>query len=471
MGLSDLISSNTNAEDQSLSEKSPASGQDSEPATQDQTPERLSEYEKLAAAQSWEELSALCEKNLSLPGQDEALLERCEARIWWIRSQFATQSVPASILAAPLDSVSKLIVEKWQNEVAQEERDKLFRMCLAAGSILSEVAARLRKDGDSVLGLSFLERAFRLDRRYSHDLKETAQEELAKISPHTLTSPSVSGFAQYLEKLLAELQIFQTQIAEPGKQARPKPDEPEAGPRKSHGSTTAAPQAAGSPTRSRTRQVALVGVIGGLAIALLYSAAAGTRPSVSSLHFQFVGLPEAAAAAAPSAERIEKLSTLDALFYDIQRAAPGPADQRQLQGPENEVRRAAAQGEKETVNTTSPVEGPEISSAAAGGPGAGQSPSSAKPPEPRFADASGQQAPSLALAPTFETFPRARKYSIIAPTRVMLRPSIVGQPVEQLASGAEISVEGKEGYWLKIRSKQGRVGYVLAQDATPTQDW
>jgi len=51
----------------------------------------------------------------------------------------------------------------------------------------------------------------------------------------------------------------------------------------------------------------------------------------------------------------------------------------------------------------------------------------------------------------------------------MAKPSYTSPVRAELKKGSTVSVEEDMTIWLKIRSKQGQVGFILAQDAVPTR--
>lgn len=53
----------------------------------------------------------------------------------------------------------------------------------------------------------------------------------------------------------------------------------------------------------------------------------------------------------------------------------------------------------------------------------------------------------------------------------MPSPSLKSASLDEIPSGTEVLAEAKEGYWLKIRSKEGKIGYVFAQDLERLPEW
>ena len=57
-------------------------------------------------------------------------------------------------------------------------------------------------------------------------------------------------------------------------------------------------------------------------------------------------------------------------------------------------------------------------------------------------------------------------YVIIARTKIMEEPSYWAGNLGDLYEGDKVAVDDNLGKWLKIHTRKGRVGYILAQDAT-----
>jgi len=66
-----------------------------------------------------------------------------------------------------------------------------------------------------------------------------------------------------------------------------------------------------------------------------------------------------------------------------------------------------------------------------------------------------------------ETFKQGKLYRVIAKTRVLSSPSYFAVTMAFLDQGARVEVVEKTGEWLKLRSKMGQSGYILAQDTEP----
>jgi hypothetical protein len=69
-----------------------------------------------------------------------------------------------------------------------------------------------------------------------------------------------------------------------------------------------------------------------------------------------------------------------------------------------------------------------------------------------------------------EGFELQKTYRVLEKTSVLSAPSYGGRVVGQLERGDRVLVEGKLGRWLRLRSKKGRGGYVIAADVEEVPD-
>ena len=162
-------------------------------------------FEKLRDDGSWEELSDICEKRLS-----ESRNEDHEARLWWIRSQLELGSVPATILAAPLDSATRALVDP--DHESQKEIEPL------AGELLYQLANCLRDKGDPSIVVTFLERSYKLTGEHAEDLAEVIDAEVQR-----LTKESRRKKNKELPERIAALTALRDEIKNPDKQEK-KPE-------------------------------------------------------------------------------------------------------------------------------------------------------------------------------------------------------------------------------------------------------
>jgi hypothetical protein len=117
---------------------------------------------------------------------------------------------------------------------------------------------------------------------------------------------------------------------------------------------------------------------------------------------------------------------------------------------------------KDSVDTAGPVEGAEFRERI-----------ERAPPERQARNRQEiQGGPPHAVLPgaSQEGFEQHRTYRVLSKTSVLSAPSYGGRVVGQLERGDRVLVEGKLGRWLRLRSKKGRGGYVIAADVEEVPD-
>lgn len=412
------------------------------------------EYVQLAEKKAWAELARLCESQLPPGAPPEDMLRLIEPRLWWIRSQLMLGVVPKSILAAPLDAASRLLMEAC----LKGQREDLQRLKPVAAGLLAEMSAALQRNGDISLALSFLERAYRLDSSYQSSLKEFVHAALE--AEKSGSQPEGILLRDQLERLKVELEGCQSSLVQ---------------------STGRKIDCLAVPSLETGRWYRMRLYVGALAVVValaflvliwregaeLFSSndprswsALWNRPAEPS--FAMLGSSRLASPLGLEVERTTRISRLDTLFYDLQRPRPTPKGNTPTSVREAPPRPSA----KEKVNTSSPVEAPDMA--------AKDSPAHGRLSDNRVAEAGEEPlalAGRVASAPSFEDFKRPKLYAVLVATRVMSEPSLRAEALAELKPGDEIMVEGRHGYWLVIRSKQGKTAYILAQDAVPAREW
>jgi hypothetical protein len=115
---------------------------------------------------------------------------------------------------------------------------------------------------------------------------------------------------------------------------------------------------------------------------------------------------------------------------------------------------------KERVNTSGPREGAEFRERVERRRG-----------EERGDSRMSREAPRAALPPDRgRVFSNERTYSVVEGTAVLSAPSFGGEEIGHLERGDRVLVEGKLGRWLRLRSRRGKGGYVLAEDVEEIPD-
>ena len=476
LGLTGLINPEADANSPSSEAESsvPANSDSNEdPATRLPRDEK-NEYEKLAVTANWAELATLCEQRLSDHEAAPFSIEDDELRVWWIKSQIASGSVPMAIIAAPLDSLTRGLCDKI---AAQGKPDtKGQKICSIAASLLMDVAAAMCRAPDAESPLEFIERAYRLDPAYASELRSLVQKAIAKLPEDVRLSPD-SPRMQRLLKLSTELavpalscrpaqsvtKITPAEERAPVEKAMPQPPQ-----RQEVQQAPLLPPPAVQP-RSLNRFLMPGAVVVLVLIVILKLAYSFFAPEAELAGNAMLGMlrdDRSAAVMAPQIERIAGMSQLDAVFYDIQHSPPRNQSAKNYDSPRQPDASASTSTgtrTRESVNTSSPVEPPEVAERTSGRRGSPSSQQSAGRAEPDKADS-----PSSGS----EDFSSARLYEVIAPTSVMSEPSIRGEILADLKTGDKLMVEGKEGYWLRVRSrKDSKPGYVLGQDAVPEKSW
>lgn len=415
----------------------------------------------LAQELKWEEVKLLAEKQLSTSGEKQTVPE-IEARLWWIKSQLASGSVPTSILSAPLDSASARILEIQRTSSGSKVPEALTGFC---GVLLQQLGELLFTNGERGLALSFFERAYRLDPTTGANLARHLKDEILKLRENPAAKHDLKLKAKLLklEQGLKELEASNVDV-----DAATVPE-----------SRTAAQVGAETFHAPRSRPVPW----GALALmsALLIVSAWGWRSGL--LHAYLSSQDPAVATSAlivrvdpllvmPEMQRVSGVSNLDALYYDIDAGKPR-ADGK----PQKEDRAVAppvgaavpavervsesvgsSQG-KVTVNTSGPVEGPEFRDLKDE-----KEDLSLRRSQELFGGGTGRR-DDAPQGFEVEKFDADKLYVVIAKTNVMARPSYQTAALAELQTGDKVLVESKLGPWLKLRSKHGQSGYILAQDA------
>jgi hypothetical protein len=482
LGLSALLDSSAKAPPAALAPRA-----SEEPPTPEvhSTPEPLSEFEELVEGGQWKALSQRCDKLLPPQVSADERLELLETRFWWARSQQQLEAVPLSILAAPLEDIARKLHSALELLHPLAPGQRLFRLKAEVASTLAEVAAVLTKQGEreigerlAQLGSSF--RGVRLKEPEGHRPMPQAETPQAPATVrHEIPDRRPPRGLDSRERLRSGFQ--------------PAPE-------------LAQSQSGGfSPTNSRpsSRRFVLLALLGVAVASVLVFKTPNEDAILPSLGKTFLGgeeeqvltkKPLRDGITAPELRVSEpKLVTgvnqLDSILEDIKNDRSQLADLKQrppagLESsnsrppstvsstePTSETGLGAAtgspsgvqgRGQKERIDMTGPREPANF-------PGAGRQGSGVSGPDLRRPD-DVRRGPSSrpsgsAERPGFEDFKRPRTYRTLIETDVMSHPTIRGRVLDTLPGNVEVLVEGREGYWLRVRSQKGNVGYILAQDA------
>lgn len=157
----------------------------------DKKSEIYSECSRLALERKWDELSVYTENvTQTAKGQDLYF-----ARLWWIIAQIETNSMPFGILAGPLDTVSKEVIER-KNELSKD------LISLTEGTLI-KVAKRLF-DTDTDIANLFYERAINLNPKYTSEYIDILKKELDDLSLAPQTKVNIEKIS-FLKSKIATL--------------------------------------------------------------------------------------------------------------------------------------------------------------------------------------------------------------------------------------------------------------------------
>lgn len=429
-----------------------ASPREAAPGAASTTPTRrvppLSEYGSLAARGEWGTLLSLTERQTSGGGHGELA-----PRFWWVRASVALGSVPLTILAAPLETVTREIAETAKRAGAGGDRELIG----AAGELLIEVSEQLSSKGDHATALSFAERAFRLDPGARGNLIRIVTGILGLPEPSPRRDPAGVRLRARCRALSEELGVSpalestpaaRAEIVSPSDSVGLRPERSKGGPR-------------GNDISVRPLIIVLLAAVVGAAAMRFLSGAVPDAGGETTIALVAADLrPELMA---PSIERLTGLSQLDAIFYDID----GGGERRAALLREARAPTAAPtpprSGSKDIVDTQGPVEPVDVVQAL-------RAPRERPEddvgeilfgaPKPRFPSAQRGEPKPLPV----DRFTAEREFVVMTGTRVLTRPSLTGRAVAELRSGDRVRAEEMVGDWLKIRSRNGQVGYILSQD-------
>ncbi len=405
-----------------------------------------SEFDLLADERRWTEITRRVESRLENKSD-------IEARLWWVRGHLGAFSMPVSFLAAPLESLCRDI----------------------QGTQLTPELTAL--------------------------LKETALLTLGRLE-----DVGEKGLAVELRRVVESVGIRQTRGAG-GRQRvgtssfrsleSQSPISETKAMRSIESTTTDSPPKLG---RHRWVWTSVCVVVVAVLLYLDHLFPHLRSPTQGVASESFIEAPREVELSRPIQERREPGGRLGALFYSLE----GNGDKSSMQPPGGGLQAGAPQSEeakvasggapasdkprdvtpssaqpvpsearvKESVNTEGPVEGPEFKDRVSRGVSGGSAPRRIESPPEELSRREGapreelQGGPPRAVLPADGPpgFENQRTYRVLEGTSVLSAPSFGGRVIGHLERGDRVLVEGKLGRWLRLRSKKGRGGYVLAVD-------
>ena len=389
-----------------------------------------SPYKELADQRKWVELVASLEPALSNGSTPEA-------QLWWVRAHLGALSMPASLLIAPFEA---LLRDLKGSELSSE-----------LGSILKET------------GLLMLQRIQQVG-----DSAQIAALRRALIENGLLEATSKHNHRSSWQ-VLPEQNEDKSALSDLSNQVAPQV------------SSQSSPLAIKRAPRINKRTAISVGVVALLLLLLLLLAPhfLYLTASTEAAYESFVHEPGIAEQVIPAPEGQNHLGSLSALYYSIKEqeeqaekisaslveAEPTSSPtQFPTTNPSDPSVQEGAQSiqvakRKEQINTRGPIEGEQYRSARSV---ERERPQNIGEPPIRDRDSSRRT--------PFERDSNGKLYRATARANVLSAPSYRGRVLGRLEPGDRLLVEGRLGSWMRLRSRQGREGYVLAQSVEEIQE-
>ncbi len=430
--------------------------------------------EMLVLDKNWLELEVEAEKEMSAAKGGA----RTAATIWWALANLELGKIPVSVLIPPVDKASADI-----ERFTAISSGALVEPVLSSPLLRKECAAvllRMAKRSISSLGEAsapdFLRRAAALNNELSSEIKGVLEREVDRLQKMT-------GRKDLREARIKSLQSIVSGLSSSSSSAM-KPSRKDGVAQNGFGVRESAKSDLKNDLRIEPKQkkstksvflalcMALI-IAGGFFIhhyGLLTSSVASAKGEAELM--QYSSKPESTY---PKIERFQSIDNLEVLLAKVNSlAVPNSQTRSPALGRHNNAvitsEPASPQVEmgelvpsnrkardikntKEIVDTSGPLEGTQFyerEMRQVGTPG-GDSVFGSAPP------GVGGLMPNSAGGP--------KVYRVLTFTRVYMKASFFSQNIANLDSGARVEVVERFGEWLKIRSKGGQVGFMLAQDA------
>lgn len=379
-----------------------------------------SEFDALADERNWTEIVKRVELRIVDPND-------LEARLWWIRGHLGAFSLPVAFLAAPMETVCR-----W-----------------ARGRPLPDALTTLMRE----TGMIVLER-----------LQEVGERDLAHSLRASLRSVGIvepKGPRGRARRATSSFRSVEFQGLSP-----------------SHTTT----ESVGSTEVRQGKGMAILLLVIGLLAVVSFTQREGIESALfpellGRAHEDFARDQFALDQMIPTSQRRDPGSRLGAVFYSFE-AAPSGSDAtgRAAQGSgvgasDDKSTRGSSSGQSggdggetpsdapdqhDSVNVKGPIEGEEFRNGIGKRGGA-----QADDPRPPL-----EGGPPAAVLPEADTpgFEVERIYRVLGHTDILSAPSFGGRPIGTLEYGDRVLGNGRLGRWIRLRSRQGRGGYVLAED-------
>jgi hypothetical protein len=426
-------------------------------------------FEDLAEARQWSELAKFAESHMSNSRGSANVL----ATIWWGLAQLELGSIPASVLTSPIQRASAE-VERFSIMAS----GNLVEPALTSSRVKKETAGlllRLAKRNvasvSDTIAPEFFRRAANLDKTLAVEVCSVMEREIDRLNKMTGRKGLREARIRDLKAICADL--TNSQSAKPTTENSIRitaPNETDDKLRVVNADTAVGIQAAKKSRTSLVTTLVFLIIVLGLSIRYLwFEFITGKTPFLGHGAASLVEYDFKTDASIPSISRLASVDNLEVLLAKVNSMAitsastntsralgrqPGkpiaPVEMGGLLENEPPANRSGVKLEK--VDTSGPIEGTvfyqrEMRGAAESGD-----------------SVFGSQPPGVGgFLPNTGNGPRV--YRVLTFTRVYSKASFFSQTIANLDSGARVEVVERFGEWLKIRSKSGQIGFMLAQDA------
>ncbi len=428
----------------------------------------LPTYETLADNKNWSEIAVLAEKEMgTAKGSDLHV-----STIWWAISQLELGGVPPSILAPSVDKATAEI-ERFANTSSGalvEPKLSSPRLKKECSNLLLRLSRRLINILSDKHPIIFLQRATKLDSITKPEVILIVEKEIDRLKKMT-------GRKQLRDSRLLELESIKSAIQSSCDLHNDIP-------------VTTLPEGSTSQVRAKILPIKANRAQGLSNSKILISLILLVLVAVSGLYFlnqakvitasaQLSSELPAPLPIVPEEVRLKSIRNIDALLLEVNSNSVGAISSDSIvKNPsvaatsspmqpervlEDRLTQSKTTSGKEKIDTSGPIEGTPFyerenresisdSNNVFGTP----------PPGVGGLDESNR-------SPAKQKFPGGRLFRVISATKVMSQASYVSSTIAHLQAGARVEVTEKAGQWLKIRSRMGQGGYILAQDAEALQ--
>jgi hypothetical protein len=448
------------------------------------------EYTLLSEEGAWTRIAALCDER-SLGEEDPYI------RLWWIHAQLEIGEVPLSILAAPLDSLSRALADDVKrlkrlvdNDSAILERLEQMRpLCHKAAMLLRRLGIAFlpgAESQDPPLATTFFERAFRLDGKQGESALDAVERERAALVasqeiPSELDRAVRLTDLKNIEEDLKQSGVQKSQQETITLHAIEDPQDKDTERSSDKLQSTEAKQNVQQATQKNTRfRLSVIAASVLVLVTVLWFLPSLLEDPAVELPVAKLS-PEAPGHVLTPLKRVDGVSTLDSVMYQVTtRPSPLATPYEGAAMPQAAPQQQPAAQPKrplDIVDTSGPIERsippPEDDSdrssvapadwgMSRGGPISGDR--TMRPLPTPSLDETRSRAPGEQF---IERYKNGKEFKILVRTKVLESPSFRAEAVTTLFPGDIILVEERIGDWLKVRSKRGSPGYVMYQDAEP----